>query len=106
MISNSSIGQGEQGAVAAAFPAAGVGRGQQGAGFCGGEERDLCAVEAFLRDGQDLRVELGVLGVAQCRVAEQRAHRVQVEGIRTTRYRKPGRSGTAARSVTPGALRD
>jgi len=83
-------GQGEQRTVAAAFPAARVGCGEQHAGFGVDQERDRCAVEAFLRDGQHLLDELGVLGMAQRSVAEQRAQR--------------GQPGVAAAGGVPAAV--
>ena len=77
-------GQQQQRAVAAAFPAAAVGRVEEGVDLGCGEKRDQLLVEPFGRDGQHPLDELGVLGVTQGRVGEQRADRgqAQVAGAR------------------------
>jgi hypothetical protein len=70
-------GQDQQGVIAASEPGRPVWRGEQRVHFGRGEEADQCAVVAFGRDGQHLGDRLGVLGVAQRGVAEQRVDRGQ-----------------------------
>lgn len=67
-------GDEKQGTVAPAHPGGAVGSGQQRVDLGSGEERDELAVGALVRDGQHPLDELGVLGVAQRCVGEQRVH--------------------------------
>ena len=60
--------------VSPALPPTEIGCGEQGIDLLGLEERHLCLVGALLGDGQHQGDELGVLGMTQCRVAEQRPH--------------------------------
>jgi hypothetical protein len=66
-------GEGEHGVVPAACPGALVRGGDQCAGFRLGEPGDECPVELLRRDGEHAGDGLGVLGVAQGRVAEHGA---------------------------------
>jgi hypothetical protein len=63
-------GEVEHGVVAAAGAGRAVGGGEQGGGLVLGEPGDQGLVGALGGDGQDTGDEGGVLGVAQCRVAE------------------------------------
>ena len=69
--------QQQQRAVAAAFPPATVGRIDEGVDLDRGEKRHQLLVEPFGGDGEHPLDELGVFGVPQGRVGEQRPDRGQ-----------------------------
>jgi hypothetical protein len=84
-------GQRDEGPVTPALPPGQVGGGQQGVDFAGLQEGRGGLVVALLRDREHLLDELGVFGVAQGGVAEQRPQR--------------GEAGVAAaRAVVPVRL--
>jgi hypothetical protein len=66
-------GEGEHGTVSSSFPTVPVRGGEQAGELGLGEERDLGAVEPFGRDGQHAADQLGVFGVSERRVGEQRS---------------------------------
>ena len=72
-------GQQQQGTVPAAFPSGAVGCADEGVDLGRGEKRHQRLVEPFGGDGEHPLDELGVFGVAQGRVGEQRPDRGQAQ---------------------------
>ena len=70
-------GQQHQDPVSSAFPPGLVRCGDESVSLGWGQERDDPLVEPLGWDGQNPLDQQGVLGVAQCRVGEQRADRCQ-----------------------------
>lgn len=73
----------QQRAIAATFPSGPIGCGDQGVDLCSGEERYELLVEPLGGDGKNSLDQLGVLGVSQCRVGEQRSDRGQSQVARS-----------------------